>query len=85
MSRNIYFSRIIKAGDRQREFNFRRMPVGDELRYEVDVPDDRGQRICFVMQRGPEGHWHTDAPQLPNWVLDAESKLDGAIREHLDA
>ncbi|GAB4093477.1 hypothetical protein [Flaviaesturariibacter terrae] len=85
MSRTIYFSQIIKAGDRQREFNFRRLPMGDDTRYEVDVPDDRGHRICFVMQRGPEGHWRTDAPQLPTWVIDAAEKLDGAIREHMDA
>jgi hypothetical protein len=85
MSYNIYFSRIIKAGDRQREFNFRRMPSGTDTRYEVDVPDDRGQRICFVMQRSPEGHWTTDGPQLPEWVTAAETMLDGAIREHLEA
>jgi hypothetical protein len=85
MSRTIYFSRIIKAGDRQREFNFRALPSGTDTRYEVDVPDDRGQRICFLMQRNPEGHWKADAPQLPEWVVAAETKLDGAIREHIDS
>ncbi|RYZ23301.1 MAG: hypothetical protein EOO16_05690 [Chitinophagaceae bacterium] len=85
MSRNIYFSRIIKAGDRQREFNFRALPSGNDTRYEVDVPDDRGQRICFIMQRGPEGQWKTDDGPLPEWVMAAEPKLDGAIREHLES
>ncbi|RYY89912.1 MAG: hypothetical protein EOO15_04680 [Chitinophagaceae bacterium] len=85
MSHNIYFSRIIKAGDRQREFNFRRLPTGDDLRYEVDVPDDRGQRISFTMLRSPEGQWRAEAPQLPAWVADAQERLDGAIREHMGA
>ena len=84
MSYNIYFSRIIKAGDRQREFNFRRLPSGADTRYEVDVPDDRGQRICFLMFRSPEGQWKAEAPQLPAWVIDAEGRLDGAIKEHLE-
>jgi len=85
MSSNIYFSRIIKAGDRQREFNFRRLPSGSDARYEVDVPDDRGNRVYFHMYRSAEGLWKADAPQLPEWVVDAEKRLDGAIREHMDA
>ncbi|RYY96505.1 MAG: hypothetical protein EOO11_13325 [Chitinophagaceae bacterium] len=79
---NIHFSCIIKAGNRQREFNLRLLPAGEDTRYEVDVPDDRGQRIYFHMQRSPEGQWRASAAGLPEWVQQAEPGLDTAIREH---
>jgi hypothetical protein len=80
---SIYFSKVMKAGERQREFNFRQLSAGKELKYNVDVPDDKGNRITFQMIRGSEGEWTTESQSLPPWVLGSQSLLSDAIKEHL--
>lgn len=78
-----YFSKVIKAGDRQREFNFRLLS-GPEPRYHVDVPDERGNRVVFSMVRNDSGEWKNATDALPNWVQDAEPRLGLAIEEHAE-
>ena len=76
---SIHFSKIIKAGDRNREFNFTRTHR-DGTRYNVNVPDERGNRIFFTMQQ--EGSsWKIIMDILPPWVLAAEEELGAAIEE----
>ena len=77
-----YFSKIIKAGERQREFNFRQVSNGADARYSVDVPDDKGNRLVFSMYRNAEGQWKTAAQLLPIWIHDAEMALAEAIEEN---
>jgi len=77
-----YFSKVIKAGERQREFNFRQSSQNDENRYSVDVPDDKGNRVVFSMIKNGEGQWKTETEALPGWVQDAEPALDYAIEEN---
>jgi hypothetical protein len=80
---SIYFSKVMKAGERQREFNFRQLSAGKELKYNVDVPDDKGNRITFQMVRGTDGEWMTESESLPTWVLGSQTLLSDAIKEHL--
>ena len=80
---SIYFSKIIKAGDRQREFNFTQVTNNPNNGYSVDVPDDRGERIYFHLFRNDEGQWSTPAQGLPNWVYSTTPALSTAIEEHL--
>ncbi|HVF81269.1 MAG TPA: hypothetical protein VM884_05025 [Flavisolibacter sp.] len=76
---SIHFSKIIKAGDRNREFNFTRTNRSGN-QYSVNVPDERGNRIFFTMQQ--EGNsWKTSMDILPAWVLSAEEELSKAIEE----
>ena len=76
---SIHFSKIIKAGDRNREFNFTRLHR-DGTRYNVNVPDERGNRIFFAMQQ--EGtSWKIVMDILPPWVAAAEEELGRAIEE----
>jgi hypothetical protein len=82
---NIYFSKVIKAGERQREFNFRRLSSADDASYYVDVNDDKGNRIIFSMYRDAEGKWKTSAQKLPLWIHNAENILGEVIEEHLKA
>ncbi|HVF96596.1 MAG TPA: hypothetical protein VM871_04715 [Flavisolibacter sp.] len=80
---SIHFSKIIKAGDRNREFNFTRTnPLGNQ--YNVNVPDERGNRIFFTMQQ-EEGVWRTSVDILPQWVMSAEEELSKAIEEESKA
>ena len=80
---NIYFSKVIKAGERQREFNFRRLSNADDASYYVDVNDDKGNRIIFSMYRDAEGKWKTSAQKLPIWIHNAEVVLGEVIETHL--
>lgn len=75
-----YFSRIIKAGDRNREFNFTRLPHRSGTQYSVDVPDEKGNRISFIMHH-EDGIWKTSIDILPAWVLQVEEHLSNAIEE----
>jgi hypothetical protein len=78
-----YFSRIIKAGGKQREFNFRQLFHEEGIKYSVDVPDDKGLRITFQMIANEEGQWKTVAkPSMP-WIEEVEMDLSNAIKENV--
>lgn len=78
-----YFSKLIKAGDRVREFNFRRASLNDTSRYAVDVPDDKGNRILFSMYKNADNEWKVAAQLMPMWVHNAETDLANAIEENM--
>ena len=80
---SIYFSKIIKAGDRQREFNFTQVTNNPDSGYSVDVPDDRGERIYFHLFRDSNGQWTTPSEGLPHWVYGATPAFSAAIEEHM--
>ncbi len=77
-----YFSKVIKAGERQREFNFRQINKGQEPQYSVDVPDEKGNRVMFSMHKNADGNWTAGVQPLPAWVQDAEIALAAAIEEN---
>jgi hypothetical protein len=79
--KNIHFTKLLKVNGRLREFNFRKIPGAIEL-FHLDVSDDRGNRIMFKMQK-EEGHWHIVSQELPQWVRDAEPKLEELIHEEI--
>ena len=78
-----YFSKLIKAGDRLREFNFRQASLSDDTRYNVDVPDDKGGRIMFSLYKNADREWKIAAHLMPLWVHNAESDLANAIEENM--
>jgi hypothetical protein len=78
-----YFSKLIKAGDRLREFNFRQASLSDDTRYNVDVPDDKGGRIMFSLYRNADREWKIAAQLMPLWVHNAETDLANAIEENM--
>ena len=78
-SRNIHFTKLVKTTDRLREFNFRLLPGNSNNLFHVDVPDDRGNRIMFKMQRQEDRHWRIVDQQLPNWIADNEKTLNDLI------
>jgi hypothetical protein len=77
-----YFSKVIKAGDKLREFNFRQTNLNDDSRYTVDVPDDKGKRILFSIYKNADAEWKVAAQLMPIWVHNAESDLASAIQEN---
>ncbi len=49
----------------------------------VDVPDDRGNRIVFKMQREENNQWRILEEGLPTWVSANETLLNEAISEEV--
>ena len=82
---NRHFTRLIKAAERLREFNFRKLPsTGNEL-YHVDVSDDRGNRLIFKMQKEGGNQWKIIDDVLPAWVYETESRLNEALEDQLQS
>ena len=82
-TRNIHFTKLVKTADRLREFNFRLLPGNSNSLFHVDVPDDRGNRIIFKMQKQDNNHWRIVENQLPGWISDNEKRLNDLIEEEL--
>ena len=80
-TRNIHFTKLVKTTDRLREFNFRMLPGTSNNLLHVDVPDDRGNRIMFKMQRTDNNSWRIVEQELPAWVGESEKILNDAISE----
>jgi hypothetical protein len=77
-----YFSKVMKAGERMREFNFRLASANDDSRYTVDVPDDKGNRVIFSMYKNADGEWKIAAQLMPLWIHEAENQLADAIESN---
>lgn len=78
----LQFSCQLKAGDRQREFNFRKLNNPAEEKFNVNVSDERGNRILFSMEK-KESEWKIIPSQLPQWVLQSEANLHQLIEDEL--
>ena len=79
----VHFTRLIKAGGRLREFNFRKLRGPDLELFTVDTVDDRGNRILFRMQKEDNNHWAIQPQMLPKWIPENEDKLHEAIEDEL--
>jgi hypothetical protein len=82
-ARNIHFTKLVKTSDRLREFNFRMLPGTSSSSFHVDVPDDRGNRIVFRMNRSEGSQWRIEEQNLPVWILDHEKKLNDLIEDEM--
>ncbi|HEV8504988.1 MAG TPA: hypothetical protein VGQ53_06300 [Chitinophagaceae bacterium] len=80
--KNIQFTRTIKADNRLREFNFRKLGGLQEGVFTIDVVDDRGNRIMFKMQK-TDNAWKIVNQPLPDWVLKSEKIFHELIEEEL--
>jgi hypothetical protein len=81
-TKNIHFTKLVKVAERLREFNFRMLPGTSNALLHVDVPDDRGNRIVFKMQK-EDNRWKILEEGVPQWVVSSEDLLNDAIQEEL--
>jgi hypothetical protein len=79
----VHFTRLIKAGGRLREFNFRRLRQLEEEIFSVDTVDDRGNRILFYMRKDNNNNWAISPQPLPTWVIENEAQLNEQILDEL--
>ena len=80
--RMIQFTRLVKADGRLREFNFRKVKSPDEELFDVNVCNERGDRIIFSMHK-KEDAWRIIPGQLTQWILQNENSLDESIKNEL--
>ena len=78
----IQFTRLVKTDGRLREFNFRKLQSPDQGLFSVNVVNDRGDRILFMMEKKDLG-WRIVSGELPAWILQNEKKLDEVIEDEL--
>ena len=81
--KNIQFTRTIKADNRLREFNFRKLGGIQEGQFTIDVVDDRGNRIMFRMQKDESGWKIVNQQPLPDWIVKNERLFNSVIEEEL--
>jgi len=79
----VHFTRLIKAGGRLREFNFRKLRGQEPETFTVDTVDDRGNRFLFRMQKNGANQWSIIPQMLPKWIPENEIKLHEAIEDEL--
>ena len=80
--RNIQFTKLLKAEGRFREFNFRKSANEGIIIFNVDVTDDRSNRIFFHMQK-EDSVWKIKSQNLPVWVINNETNLCELIENEL--
>ncbi len=78
----IQFSLLVKAGNRVREFNFRKLRNPGEEQLAVNVIDERGDRILFDMHK-KEGNWRIAPTGLPAWITQSEEQIRTAVEQEL--
>lgn len=81
-TKNIQFTKLIKANGRLKEFNFRKLNDHKEGMFTVDVVDERDSRVFFNIQK-VENNWKVIKQPLPEWVLENESIFHDVIEEEL--
>jgi len=81
--KNIQFTRTIKADNRLREFNFRKLGGIQEGVFTIDVVDDRGNRIMFKMQKEAKGWALQTGTPVPEWVRIVAPQFNDLIEEEL--
>ncbi len=82
-SKMVQFSLLVKAGDRLREFNFRKLKIPHEDLFSVNVCDERGNRVMFNMEKIEEEWKVTSSGRLPRWIVHNETRLREALTEEL--
>ena len=82
-TKNVQFSRLVKADGMLREFNFRKhSDLQGGFLFSVDVVDLRNNRIAFKMQH-KDTAWKIVQSPLPEWVTKNEHILNQLIEEEL--
>ena len=80
--RNIQFTKLLKADGRYREFNFRKSANDGKMIFNVDVTDDRNNRIFFRMLK-EDSTWKIQSQGLPVWIMKNETNLCELIENAL--
>jgi hypothetical protein len=81
VKRNVQFTKLIKAGGRLREFNFRRSEGLKNPLFTVDVADERGNRLYLLYRRENAG-WliQSSIPEL--WIEEVLPQIQEYLNNY---
>jgi hypothetical protein len=75
--KNLHFTLLIRIQGRLREFNFRKRPDNN---YDVDVADERGNRIQFrIMQEETK---FIKGDNLPAWISANQEAIFSGLEQN---
>ena len=80
--KTIQFTLYVKAGDRLREFNFRKLKTNKDT-LTVNVINEKGDRVFFSMEK-KENDWELTPINLPEWIEQNKNKINKAVEEELN-
>ncbi len=80
VKKNVQFTKLIKAGGRLREFNFRKSEGTAGAIFNVDVPDERDNRYYIVFKQ-IANEWALEKTNIPSWLMDTLPQIEIAIKE----
>ena len=80
---SIAFSKIVKAGNKLREFNFTQASYGLDMSFDIDVVANNEERITFRMVKNTDEQWVLLSHNLPEWLENAQPQLADAINEEI--
>ena len=81
-TKNIQFSKLIKANGKLKEFNFLKINDQKHNLFTVDVVDERDSRVFFNIKKIDNG-WKIIEIPLPKWILENENSFSEIIEEEL--
>jgi hypothetical protein len=79
--KNIAFTKLIKADGKLREFNFRKTQSEGNPIYNINVSDERGNRLYFVVVK-LEDRWIIGQLDVPGWIREASPHFHDAIEQY---
>ena len=79
--KNIQFTRLIKAGGRLREFNFRKSQGLNNALFTIDVVSDNSDRH-YLLYSLVNGAWVLETKKMIDWIEEVLPQIEEAIQEH---
>lgn len=78
--KNIQFTKLIKAGGRLREFNFRKSQGLNNALFSIDVVSDNSDRH-YLLYSLVNGKWVLETKRMIPWIEEVLPQVEEAIRD----
>ena len=78
--KNIQFTRLIKAGGRLREFNFRKSQGLNNALFSIDVVSDNSDRH-YLLYSLVNDTWILETKKIIPWIEEVLPQVEEAIRD----
>ena len=78
--KNIQFTKLIKAGGRLREFNFRKSQGLNNALFSIDVVSDNSDRHYLLFSQ-VNGTWILETKKMIPWIEEVLPQIEEAIRD----
>ena len=84
VSKNVQFTRLLKADGRLREFNFRKLGGLQKGMFSVDKVDARSNRLNLKKKKD-DATWKIVEKDVAGWITDSSAHLHEKIEEMMNS